>query len=786
MPLTLRLVKGSELTYAELDGNFTFITGSYTPLSVTSSMSVATASNVTPAIANNAADRIITSDGDGTFTAEANFTFNGTNAILSGSLTITGSSALIGNSTITGNETLTGGINAAGGFTGSLQGTASVANNIAPTIASDGVNRVLTSDGDGTMTAEANLTFDGTALVVTGSLTISGSGTLTNIGPARFRSGIPNSATVTALEITGGLQVTGSIDSVNRNLYNSSSVVTVEWENGKLNHPSYGTAVNWKSYLLKRSSGVTTIDWDTTNLYDYSGGVASYWGGRILSDTSGITSIHWGDRYVTYPSGYTALDWGTNNRISASGSVLVTGSLTISGSNAFTLTNIGPAKFRSNIANSATINALEITGSAGVSGSTFTIDPGTFIVRSKNGTLTFDNINSFTRVLKDFIGSSSIGYQSRQLYYIDGTTPSVDWGGSALNNPSNITTVDWKNNTLADDTGVLAATWQSRALTDSAAVTSVDWESRTLGDISNVTSFDWDTRRMYYNNGITAMSLVNQNIQFLNVSQSFMISASVAPNATASLGIVADSAADNWYNIKLNTQKSGVSSSIEVNKYITLSHGAGGSIQLLGDTYFNPTQVVRIYNNSSNTSTFQIDPATSIANTVNISGVTKIANNLHVTGSVNATATNTGNMSLRMISGSGATVTTASILVSSNHNTENIGGVLLSSYIGTQGSYVSVGKGVSLNSATNMIVTANNGLTITGSSNTSVLTYMTSSYFAPTTFNNQVTVVGSPAYVVLTTVSQSLNFANDTAAAAAGVPLGGLYRNGSFIMIRMS
>ena len=40
-------------------------------------------------------------------------------------------------------------------------------------------------------------------------------------------------------------------------------------------------------------------------------------------------------------------------------------------------------------------------------------------------------------------------------------------------------------------------------------------------------------------------------------------------------------------------------------------------------------------------------------------------------------------------------------------------------------------------------------------------------------------------YVVLTQVSQSLNFADDTAAAAGGVPLGGLYRNGNFIAIRI-
>ena len=41
-------------------------------------------------------------------------------------------------------------------------------------------------------------------------------------------------------------------------------------------------------------------------------------------------------------------------------------------------------------------------------------------------------------------------------------------------------------------------------------------------------------------------------------------------------------------------------------------------------------------------------------------------------------------------------------------------------------------------------------------------------------------------FTTLTTVSQSLNFANDAAAAAGGVPLGGLYRSGNFILIRLS
>ena len=44
----------------------------------------------------------------------------------------------------------------------------------------------------------------------------------------------------------------------------------------------------------------------------------------------------------------------------------------------------------------------------------------------------------------------------------------------------------------------------------------------------------------------------------------------------------------------------------------------------------------------------------------------------------------------------------------------------------------------------------------------------------------------SNGIILLNQVSASLNYADDSTAAAAGVPLGGLYRNGSIIQIRIS
>ena len=77
---------------------------------------------------------------------------------------------------------LTGNLNVIGDFSASanisasayygdgsnLEGISSIS------IANDGANRVLTADGDGTMTAESNFTFDGSTLTVTGTLNVSG------------------------------------------------------------------------------------------------------------------------------------------------------------------------------------------------------------------------------------------------------------------------------------------------------------------------------------------------------------------------------------------------------------------------------------------------------------------------------------------------------------------------------------------------------------------------------------------------------------------------------------
>ena len=71
-------------------------------------------------------------------------------------------------------------------------------------------------------------------------------------------------------------------------------------------------------------------------------------------------------------------------------------------------------------------------------------------------------------------------------------------------------------------------------------------------------------------------------------------------------------------------------------------------------------------------------------------------------------------------------------------------------------------------------------LNLTGSTNNGVITYNGSGG------DVQSNVKVQSGYVVLSQVSSSLNFVDDSAAAAGGVPLGGLYRNGNFILIRIT
>ena len=75
---------------------------------------------------------------------------------------------------------------------------------------------------------------------------------------------------------------------------------------------------------------------------------------------------------------------------------------------------------------------------------------------------------------------------------------------------------------------------------------------------------------------------------------------------------------------------------------------------------------------------------------------------------------------------------------------------------------------------------------INGAPNATSASYAVSASFATNAASASYLNPITNSYVVLTQVSQSLNYVDDVAAAAGGVPLGGIYRNGNFILIRLS
>jgi hypothetical protein len=59
------------------------------------------------------------------------------------------------------------------------------------------------------------------------------------------------------------------------------------------------------------------------------------------------------------------------------------------------------------------------------------------------------------------------------------------------------------------------------------------------------------------------------------------------------------------------------------------------------------------------------------------------------------------------------------------------------------------------------------------------------SFIGDQIITGSITVSGSNISHVFPVISSSLSFVDDAAAAAGGVPLGGLYRSGNFILIRI-
>jgi hypothetical protein len=215
MAITLREGLGRKLTIAEMDENFLFLSSSYVVNSITGSMTASFADSATSASIADEISQLATasfadsattaSHTDGTasfadYATSASYAISASHEInyeTSSSLAETASFARTGDGIFSGS------------FSGSFDGDGSALTGISSyTVANSADNRVLTSVDASNGNAEANLTFNGTALDVTGNVTASAgfSGSLYEGTDVNTTSGSIGDLTVTRITETSALE----------------------------------------------------------------------------------------------------------------------------------------------------------------------------------------------------------------------------------------------------------------------------------------------------------------------------------------------------------------------------------------------------------------------------------------------------------------------------------------------------------------------------------------------------------------------------------------------------
>ena len=223
--LTLRSVKGSPLTNAEMDGNFEYFTGSYALTgSLTTTEGIITSGSIliSGSIIPNVPSGSVTSSfslGSETAAWKDIYVSEGTIRFISSGSQTTISATPSGIS-VNGGPTLTG-----GGFSGSVTNTGSVSN-------SGSVNTVGSSNVTGSSNTSGSVTVIGTT-TTTGSVTTSGSvnttGSVNTSGSVNTTGSLSTSGSVTVIgttTTTGSVTTSGSVNTTG-SVNTSGSVTTV-------------------------------------------------------------------------------------------------------------------------------------------------------------------------------------------------------------------------------------------------------------------------------------------------------------------------------------------------------------------------------------------------------------------------------------------------------------------------------------------------------------------------------------------------------------------------------
>lgn len=313
------------------------------------------------------------------------------------------------------------------GFTGSLQGTASWA-----VSASQAITASVATSASYALSASYATQALSSSYALTASFALNGGG-----GAAFPYTG--------SAIISGSLVITGSFDVgvpgannpriTSDGTLNRGDGISVDWINKQLVDSSTVTSVDWESRILNDTSAVTSLAWNDRIIYDTSGNQSIDWESRRLLDATATRAMDYNSRVLIYPDGTsTALDYGTQNQISMSGSILVTGSLTVTGSTVITGSVRGNVTALTITSNTASVNLS--------SGNFFTLN----LVGGANTHINPTNINpgqtANIRISQSAAGTGTVSFPS----FVDQPSGSLYTGSQVANAVDIISLVTFDSN----------------------------------------------------------------------------------------------------------------------------------------------------------------------------------------------------------------------------------------------------------------------------------------------------------------------------------------------------
>lgn len=262
---------------------------------------------------------------------------------------------------------------------------------------------------------------------------------------------------LTSIDWSSSLLVdsSGSATSVNydsRVLYDASAVISMDWNNRRLNNAANAVVMDYSAGLkLNDSTGNISLDASDREAYDSTGNLAISYNQRKLKDASEVDSVLWDARQLMDTTGTgVSVDYSARQLLSSSGVVLL---------------EYGSAVLLYDASAQLSLNAHH---------------------RRLINTTGIITVNWNSNRLTDSTGVLSFDWEARQAY--DNTNVlSADFQGRTLQYPSGVTAIDYGSGVLADSTGVLSIDYNvNRVIASPDASTSIDYSSNDRVTFSKV------------------------------------------------------------------------------------------------------------------------------------------------------------------------------------------------------------------------------------------------------------------------------------------------------------